>query len=109
MRLSIARQCQLLGLARATRYYEPGGEGERNFRLMGLLDEQYTRTPFYGVPRMTAWLRTQGEHVNEKRVRRLMRKMGIAALYQKPRLSQPAPGLRIPAHREQAIGSTRTC
>ena len=46
LRLSITRQCQLLG-ARATRYYEPGGEGERNFRLMGLLDEQYTRTPFY--------------------------------------------------------------
>ncbi len=94
-RLSIVRQCHLLGLARATRYYEPGGEGERNFRLMGLIDEQYTRTPFYGVPRMTAWLRTQGERVNEKRVRRLMRKMGIAALYQKPRLSQPAAGHRI--------------
>src|SRR5260370_30404830 len=87
-RLSIVRQCQLLGLARATRYYEPGGEGERNFRLMGLIDEQYTRTPFYGVPRMTAWLGTQGERVNEKRVRRLMLKMGISALYQKPRLSR---------------------
>ena len=44
---------------------------------MGLIDDQYTRTPFYGVPRMTAWLRQQGERVNEKRVRRLMRKMGI--------------------------------
>lgn len=62
---------------------------------MGLIDDQYTRTPFYGVPRMTAWLRQQGERVNEKRVRRLMRKMGIAALYQKPRLSQPAAGHRI--------------
>jgi putative transposase len=93
--LSITRQCQLVGLSRASRYYEPGGEGETNFRLMRLIDEQYTRTPFYGVPRMTAWLRRQGEQVNEKRVRRLMRKMGIAAVYQKPRLSEPAPGHRI--------------
>ena len=106
-RLSITRQCHLIGLARATRYYEPGGEGERNFRLMGLIDEQYTRTPFYGVPRMTAWLRTQGERVNKKRVRRLMRKMGIAALYQKPRLSQPAPGHRVYPYLLRNVAITR--
>jgi putative transposase len=93
--LSITRQCQLLGLARATWYYRARGESERNQRLLNLLDEQYTRTPFYGVPRMTAWLNSQGEQVNEKRVRRLLRKLGLTALYPKPRLSQPAMGPRI--------------
>ena len=74
---------------------------------MGLIDEQYTRTPFYGVPRMTAWLRQQGEHVNEKRVRRLMRKMGIAALYQPPHLSQPGPGHRIYPYLLRNVAITR--
>lgn len=105
--LSIARQCRVLGLARASRYYAPGGEGETNLRLMGLIDEQYTRTPFYGVPRMTAWLRAQGERVNEKRVRRLMRKMGIQAIYQKPHLSQPAPGQRIYPYLLRNVAITR--
>jgi putative transposase len=76
-------------------YYRARGESERNLRLLNLLDEQYTRTPFYGVLRMTAWLKTQGEVVNEKRVRRLLRKLGLTALYQKPRLSQSAAGHRI--------------
>jgi putative transposase len=55
---------------------------------MRLIDEQYTRTPFYGSPRMTAWLRSQGHQINHKRVERLMRLMGIEAIYPKPRLSQ---------------------
>ena len=59
---------------------------------MRLLDEQYTQTPFYGVKRMTAWLQRQGELVNEKRVRRLLRTMGLMALYPGPKTSQPAPG-----------------
>ena len=58
--LSIRRQCELLGVNRASLYYEPAGESEENLRLMRLLDEQYTRTPFYGSRRMTAWLREQG-------------------------------------------------
>lgn len=62
---------------------------------MRLLDEQYTRYPFYGVKRMTAWLQTLGLEVNEKRVRRLLRKMGIAALYPKPRLSQAEAGRQL--------------
>lgn len=62
---------------------------------MRLLDEQYTRTPCYGVCRMTAWLRTQGYEVNRKRVRRLLRLMGLEAIYQRPRLSAPAPGQRV--------------
>ena len=56
--------------------------------LMNLLDEQYTKTPFYWVPKMTAWLRRQGYQVNPKRIRRLMRLMGIEAIYPKPRLSK---------------------
>lgn len=105
--MSITRQCQLLGLARTTWYYQPRGESLRNLRLLNLLDEQYTRTPFYGVPRMTAWLGTQGERVNEKRVRRLLRKLGLAALYPKPRLSQPAPGHRIYPYLLRNVAITR--
>jgi putative transposase len=56
----VVRQCQLLGLARSSHYYQPCGESERNLHLLRLLDEQYTRTPFYGVPKMTEWLRGQG-------------------------------------------------
>ncbi len=59
---------------------------------MRLLDEQYTRTPFYGIRRMTAWLHAQGHRVNHKRVQRLLRLMGLEAIYPKPRLSRPAPG-----------------
>ena len=62
---------------------------------MRLLDEQYTRTPFYGVRKMTHWLRGQDWRINPKRVRRLMRLMGLEAIYAKPRLSKPAPSHRI--------------
>ena len=85
--VSIARQCALLGLPRSTWYYAPVGETAENLTLMRLLDEQYTKTPFYGVARMTAWLRQQGYAVNPKRVRRLLRRMGVEAIYPKPRLS----------------------
>lgn len=93
--LSLRRQCQLLGLARSSFYYEPQPESEADLLLMRLLDEQYTHTPFYGVRRMTAWLKQRGEAVNEKRVRRLLRKMGLEAIYPKPRLSQKASGAQI--------------
>ena len=93
--LSVRRQCQLLRLSRGTLYYAPGGESEENLQLMRLLDEQYTRPPFYGIRRMTAWLETQGYAVNHKRVQRLLRLMGLEAIYQRPRLSAPAPGQRI--------------
>jgi putative transposase len=93
--LSLTRQCQLIGLSRASLYYQPRGESGQNLHLMRLLDEQYTRTPFYGVPKMTAWLRGEGYPVNEKRVRRLLRLMGLEAIYQRPKLSEPAPGHRI--------------
>jgi putative transposase len=93
--LSIRRQCELLGVNRTSLYYHPGGESEENLRLMRLLDEQYTRTPFYGSRRMTAWLRGEGYEVNRKRLARLMRLIGIEALYPKPKLSQPGEGHKI--------------
>ena len=80
---SVVRQCELLGLARASFYYQPVGESSQNLRYMRLIDEQYTKTPFYGVPRLTAWLRSEGHAVNRKRVARLMQKMGLAAIYPK--------------------------
>ena len=85
--LSIVRQCELLGLNRSTLYYEPAGESIFNLELMRLIDEQYTKTPFYGSRRMTAWLNRQGYTVNRKRIQRLMRIMGIEAIYPKPKTS----------------------
>jgi putative transposase len=93
-RLSVARQCALLGLARSSWYYPPHGENVENLELMRRLDEQYTQTPFYGIRRMTAWLRQQGYAVNHKRVGRLLRLMGLEALYPKPRLSAPGNGAK---------------
>ena len=83
--VSIARQCELLKMARSSYYYEPAHESEENLQLMRLLDEQYTRIPFYGTRKMTAWLHTQGYEVNRKRVTRLLRLMGLEAIYPKPR------------------------
>ena len=85
--IPIYRQCELLGLSRSSYYYEPAGESEYNLELMRLIDEQYTKTPFYGTRRMTAWLRRQGYKVNRKRVQRLMRLMEIEAIYPKKKLS----------------------
>lgn len=85
--LSVSRQCELLGLARSSYYYEPVHDRAADFSLMKIIDEQFTLTPFYGVPRMTKHLHNLGIEVGEKRVRRLMREMGIMAIYPKPRLS----------------------
>ena len=93
--LSVRRQCELLGLSRSSLYYEPGGEAAEDLRLMRRIDEQYTARPFYGSRRMTVWLNEQGEDVNRKRVRRLMRVMGLEAIYPKPRLSLAGKGHRI--------------
>ena len=93
--ISIRRQCELLGVSRASWYYEPTGESKENLRLMRLIDEQYTRTPFYGSRRMSAWLQDRGHDVNRKRVRRLMQLMGIEAVYPKPNLSRAAEGHKI--------------
>jgi putative transposase len=92
--LSVRQQCRLLGLARSGLYYEPRGESATNLALMQILDEAYTQWPFYGVRKMTAYLDRQGHVVNVKRVRRLMRLMGLEAIYPKKRLSLPGEGHR---------------
>ncbi len=93
--MSVRRQCELIGLNRSSLYDEPAGETPENLRLMRLIDEQYTACPFYGSRRMTEWLTRRGEEVNRKRVRRLMRVMGLEAIYPKPRLSTAGQGHKI--------------
>ena len=90
-RLSRREQCALLGLHRSGLYYEPVPESAENLLLMNLLDRQYTQHPEQGVRRMTLHLRELGHSVNPKRVRRLLRQMGLEAFYPKPRLSIPNP------------------
>jgi putative transposase len=84
-----------LGLNRSGLYYETVGESEENLRFMRLIDEQYTRAPFYGSRKMTKWLVTEGYAVNRKRISRLMAVMGIEAVYPKRKLSQPGEGHKI--------------
>ena len=81
LKISVRRQCELLGLGRSSLYYRPGRDESYNEHLMQLIDKQYTKTPFYGVPKMTIFLRRKGHLVNPKRIRRLMRKMGLEAIY----------------------------
>ena len=93
--LAVQRQCELLSLARSSYYYQARGEQAETIRLMRQIDEAFTRRPYYGSRRMTAYLRRQGEVANRKRVRRLMRAMGLEAVYPKPKLSQAHPEHRI--------------
>jgi putative transposase len=105
--ISIARQCDLVGLPRATYYYHTQGESAENLTLMRLLDQQYTDTPYYGIRRMTAWLRSQGYAVNHKRVARLLHTMGLETIYPKPRLSQPHPAHRVYPYLLRGVPITR--
>jgi putative transposase len=94
--LSIRRQCELLGLNRATFYYQPAGESAENLALMRLLDREYTCRPFYGYRKITVRLSALvGYPVNHKRVARLMRLMGLAAVVPRPGTSKPAPGHQV--------------
>lgn len=93
--ISVRRQCALAGVARSSWYYQPRGESEENLLYMRLIDEQYLKTPFYGSPRMCWVLRQKGYNVNEKRVSRLMKVMGLQAIYPKKNLSKAAPGHKI--------------
>ncbi len=90
--IDIARQCGLLGFSKSSYYYKAINESSENLLYMRLLDEQYIKTPFYGVARMHAFLQNLGHPVNTKRVRRLLRKMGIGAVYPKSKLSNPNSG-----------------
>lgn len=87
--LTVSRQCDLLGLSRSSCYYRSHGDDAANERLMRVIDELYTRHPFYGVGMMTSHLRRLGHAINPKRVRRLMRLMGLESVVPKPRVSLP--------------------
>jgi putative transposase len=93
--LSLVRQCNLLDVSRASVYYRPAPTRAEDLELMTLMDRQYLKTPFYGSRKMKAWLRGQGYLVNRKKVRRLMRLMGLEAIYRRPNTSRPAPGHKV--------------
>jgi putative transposase len=93
--LSIVRQCELVSVSRSTFYREPAPETALNLTLMRLVDEQFLETPWYGSRQMMRYLRHQGHPVGRERVRRLMAKMGLAAIYQRPRTTIPHPAHRI--------------
>jgi putative transposase len=93
--LSIRRQCALVGVARSSVYRPRRPANDNDVVPMRLIDELFTAWPFLGSRRMTAMLHGRGLRINRKRVQRLMRKMGIAALGPKPRTTKPAPGHKI--------------
>lgn len=93
--LSIKKQCEMLSIQRSGLYYKPCEESALNLELMRLIDEEYLSRPFIGVPRMTQVLRGKGYIVNPKRIRRLYHKMGLQAIYPKPRTTIPGVGHKI--------------
>jgi len=90
--ISLRRQCELLNISRSKVFYQGAQESEENLHYMRLIDEIYMDQPVYGYRRMTAVLQRMGFQVNEKRIQRLMRLMGLEAVYPKPRTSIPMPG-----------------
>jgi putative transposase len=86
--ISLCRQCELLRIHRSGLYYAPVPESEENLHLMRLIDEQYYKTPFYGIRRLTAWLRNLGHKVNRKRIKRLMELVGWQTIYRKRNTSK---------------------
>jgi putative transposase len=105
--MAVSRQCELLDLSRSSFYYRPSGEDEYNLTLMRLIDEEFTKHPFYGARRMAAWLRTRGYPVNRKRASRLMRLMGLVAIYPKPRLSAGGPDHKAYPYLLQGVTVTK--
>ena len=93
--LSLVRQCTLLNISRASVYYRPVSTRAEDLELMARMDRQYLKTPFYGSRRMKAWLLAEGYLVSRSKVRRLMRLMGLEAIYRRPNTSKPAPGHRV--------------
>ena len=94
-KLSIVRQCRLASISRSTFYHTPEGESAENLALMAEIDRQFLETPFYGARQMTWHLRATGRLVNVKRIRRLMRLMGLTPIYRRPRTTIPAKGHRL--------------
>ena len=93
--ISKKRQCRLLGLPRTSYYHQPRPKRTEDLRLMRAIDEAYLAQPVFGSRQMTRWLHRQGYVVNRKRVQRMMRLMGLEAIYPKPNLSRPQPGQQI--------------
>ena len=105
--LSIVRQCQLMGVSRSSLYYRPKETSQQDLSLMREMDRQYLETPFYGSRRMKASLDRQVMTVSRKRVQRLMRIMGLRAIYRQPRTSQPAPERRVYPYLLRDLTNTR--
>jgi len=95
LQLTISKQCEILGLSRSGYYYKPAKESDFNLSLMLEIDAQYTITPYFGSRKMAKWLNRQRFKVNRKRIKRLMRLMGIEAIYPKPKTSCPHPQNKI--------------
>jgi len=93
--VSVSRQCRLLDLSRSSVYYKPVEMAPQDLLLMRLIDEQYLKTPFYGSRSMTLHLQRLGYQANRKRIQRLMRLMGLEAIYPKPKTSRPHPEHKI--------------
>ncbi len=93
--LSVARQCELVSINRSSFYYQPVGETTETLALMRLTDAQFLETPWYGSRQMARHLRRDGHEVGRKRVRRLMAKMGLVPIYQRPRTTVPHPAHRL--------------
>ena len=93
--LPIFQQCRLLALPRSSVYRKLAEVGAADLAIMALIDRHYLARPYYGSRRMAAWLATQGHRVNRKRVQRLMRLLGLAAIYQRPNTSKPAAAHKI--------------
>lgn len=105
--LSVRHQCRLLGLDRGGLYYTAVAPDAQEIALCHRLDELYTAHPFYGVRRMTEQLRREGQTINPKRVRRLLRQMGLLAVYPKPRLSLPGAGAQVFPYRLRGLAIVR--
>jgi putative transposase len=97
--LAVSQQCRLLAVSRAAVYRNPAEASEQDRAIMALIDRQYLARPYYGSRRMAVWLATQGHVVNRKRVQRLMRRMGLVAIYQR----------QTRARQPQRTRSIRTC
>ena len=102
-KLSVVRQCGLVGLSRSTGYYAPVGESAEDLVLKALIDRLFLETPYFGSRKMAEMLRRQGYRVNRKRVRRLMREMGLEVIWRKPNTSKPHPEHRIYPYRLRGL------
>lgn len=105
--LSLSRQCQLVSISRSSLYYHPKGESEENLALMRRIDELFLKYPFYGSRQMARHLRRDGIRVGRHRIRRLMRLMGLSAIHQAPKTSQPHPEHRIYPYRLKGLTINR--